>query len=84
MLYRLHAVVNWLDDRTGGVSPGCSYVAETNGLHGNRVYVGETKDLVLLFGITVTYLEGRQAAEASRLFSILARRVARSLRVKVH
>src|SRR6266849_3777831 len=29
-------------------------------------------------------LEGRQAAGANRLFSIFARRVARSLRVKVH
>jgi hypothetical protein len=43
-----------------------------------------SSSLVLLLGITVTYLEGRQAAEASRLFSILAKRVVRSLRVKVH
>jgi len=40
--------------------------------------------LVLSFGITVTYFEARQAASASRFFSILARRAARSLRVKVH
>jgi hypothetical protein len=42
-------------------------------------------DLVLLFGITVTYLtEQRQAAEASRLLSIFSKRAAKSLRVKVH
>jgi hypothetical protein len=40
--------------------------------------------LVLSLGITVTYLEGGQAAEANRLFSIFAKRVVRSLRVKVH
>jgi hypothetical protein len=40
--------------------------------------------LVPPFGITVTYLDRSQAATADRLFSILARRVARSLRVKVH
>ena len=40
--------------------------------------------LVLPFRITVTYSEGRQAAGAKRLFSILARRTARSFRVKVH
>jgi len=39
-----------------------------------------TGELVLLFGITVTYFERHQAAEASRLFSILARRVVKSLR----
>src|SRR5262252_9558281 len=44
----------------------------------------QRKRLVLSFGITMTYLEGSQAAVASRFFSILARRVARSLRVKVH
>ena len=38
---------------------------------------------MLWFGITVTYFEG-QAAEANRLFSIFAKRVVRSLRVKVH
>ena len=42
------------------------------------------RNLVLPLGITVTYLEGRQAAEANRLFSIFAKRVVRSLRVKVH
>jgi len=44
----------------------------------------KVSSLVLPFGITVTYLDGRLAAGVSRLFSILPRRVARSLRVKVH
>ena len=41
----------------------------------------------LLSALVLNYgdvLEGRQAAGANRLFSIFARRVARSLRVKVH
>ena len=46
-----------------------------------RIAVGS---LVLAFGITVTYWQERQAAGANRLFSIFARRVARSLRVKIH
>jgi len=39
---------------------------------------------VLSIGITVSYLEGGQAAEANRLFSSFAKCVVRSLRVKVH
>jgi len=39
---------------------------------------------MLMLGIAVTYLDGRQAEEGNRLFSIFAKRVVRSLRVKVH
>jgi hypothetical protein len=39
---------------------------------------------MLMLGIAVTYLKGRQAGEGNRLFSIFAKRVVRSSRGKVH